>query len=115
MTGKVATIMLAFFCEVARPVIFLLLVVIVVRGEASPQFALIGLGGLSLAFLRAGRPILSQGIIFRILPGLVLTVTVCFVMGFSDLTSGFNDEICVIAWDAGLGLVREVFEFQPIN
>jgi hypothetical protein len=45
--------------------------------------ALIGIGGLLLSFLKAGKPILSREIILRVLPGLLLMMTLCFVIGFS--------------------------------
>jgi hypothetical protein len=44
--------------------------------------ALIGLGGLLLSFLKAGKPILSRETIFKVLPGLLLLMTACFVAGF---------------------------------
>jgi len=69
--------------------IFLLPIIIAAQGQVKPAFALvglggalIGLGGLSLSFLKAGRPILSRETIFKILPGLLLMMTACFVAGF---------------------------------
>jgi hypothetical protein len=60
------------------------------QGFARPGFSLvgvggglIGLGGLLLSFLRAGRPILSRVMILRLLPGLLLLMTAAFVAGFS--------------------------------
>ena len=44
--------------------------------------ALIGIGGLLLSFLKAGKPVLSREKILRILPGLLLGTTACFVLGF---------------------------------
>jgi len=44
--------------------------------------AMIGVGGLLLSFLKAGKPILARETIFKILPGLLLSMTVCFVAGF---------------------------------
>jgi hypothetical protein len=44
--------------------------------------ALIGIGGLLLSFLKAGKPILTKDIILKVLPGLLLLMTVCFVAGF---------------------------------
>jgi len=43
---------------------------------------LIGVGGLLLSFLKAGKPILSREMILKILPGLLLLMTLCFVIGF---------------------------------
>jgi len=45
--------------------------------------AVIGLGGLLLAFLKAGKPILSQKTILTLLPGLLFLMTAAFVCGFS--------------------------------
>lgn len=45
--------------------------------------ALIGLGGLLLSFLKAGRPILARDPIFRMLPSLLLLTTVAFAAGFN--------------------------------
>jgi len=44
---------------------------------------LIGIGGLLLSFLRAGKPILSREIILQVFPGLLLLTTTAFVIGFS--------------------------------
>ena len=90
MPGKVPTIVLAFVHGVAGMVIFLLPIVMVLQGQAAPGFALvglggalIGLGGLLLSFLKAGKPVLSRERILKILPGLLLATTACFVIGFS--------------------------------
>jgi hypothetical protein len=45
--------------------------------------ALIGIGGLLLLFQKAGKPILSREMILRVLPGLLLVMTACFVIGFA--------------------------------
>ena len=70
--------------------IFLLPIILVFSGLAPLGFllisvggALIGLGGLLLALLKAGKPLLSREIIFRVLPGLLLMMTVAFVAGFA--------------------------------
>jgi hypothetical protein len=69
--------------------IFLLPIVLSMSGQATPGFALvgvggalIGVGGLLLAFLKSGKPILSQKIILTVLPGLLLLMTISFVAGF---------------------------------
>jgi hypothetical protein len=89
MPGKLSTIVLAFVHGVAGMVIFLLPIVMVLQGQAAPGFALVGLGGaligiggLLLSFLKAGKPILSRATILKILPGLLLLTTACFVAGF---------------------------------
>jgi hypothetical protein len=45
--------------------------------------ALIGLGGLLLAFMRAGRPILSQDVLYRLLPVILFLMSLSFVGGFT--------------------------------
>jgi hypothetical protein len=44
--------------------------------------ALIGIGGLLLSFLRTGRPVFSKATTLKVLPGLLLLMTICFVAGF---------------------------------
>ncbi len=87
---KWATMVLAFVHGVAGLVIFLLPIVLAIRGAMPSGFALvgvggalIGLGGLLLAFLKAGKPILSQEMILTVLPGLLLLMTAAFVAGFA--------------------------------
>lgn len=89
MQNKLPTGAIAVVHGIAGLTIFLLPIVIAVQGAARPAFALvglggalIGLGGLLLSFLKAGRPILSRETIFRVLPGLLLLMTICFVAGF---------------------------------
>ncbi len=88
--GKVAVFSLAFVHGVAGLTIFILPVAASIVGWAKPGFwlvgfggALIGVGGLLLSFLRAGKPILSQKRIFQVLPGLLLVMTAAFVIGFA--------------------------------
>lgn len=90
MPGKLPVIVLAIVHGVAGMTIFLLPIIFAVTGQARAGFALvgiggmlIGLGGLLLSFLKAGKPILSRGTIFSVLPGLLLLMTVCFVAGFA--------------------------------
>ena len=90
MPGKLPTIVLALVHGVAGMVIFLLPIVMVLQGQAASGFALVGLGGaligvggLLLSFLKAGKPVLSRERILKILPGLLLATTACFVIGFS--------------------------------
>lgn len=90
MPGKLPTLVLAIVHGVAGMVIFLLPIVMVLQGRAAPGFALVGLGGaligvggLLLSFMKAGKPILSRATILKILPGLLLATTACFVIGFS--------------------------------
>jgi len=89
MPGKLPTIVLALVHGVAGMTIFLLPIIYAVTGQAKFGFALVGIGGaligvggLLLAFLKSGKPILSQKFIFSVLPGLLLLMTLCFVIGF---------------------------------
>lgn len=72
--------------------IFLLPIIVSFSGEAPGGFglvgvggALIGLGGLLLSFLKSGKPILSKNSILMVLPGLLLAMMICFVVGFAAL------------------------------
>lgn len=58
------------------------------QGRMEPAFALvslggalIGIGGILLSFLKAGRPLLKRQTIHRILPVILLLMTACFVVG----------------------------------
>ena len=89
-TGKLATVVLAAVHGVAGLVIFILPIAMSIAGQRPPGFslvgvggALIGLGGLLLSFLKAGRPILSRETILKVLPGLLLLTTAAFVVGFA--------------------------------
>ncbi len=88
--GKAAIFSLAIVHGIAGLVIFVLPIFASLAGWAKPGFwlvglggALIGLGGLLLSFLRAGKPLLSQRQILMVLPGLLLLMTAAFVMGFA--------------------------------
>jgi hypothetical protein len=87
--GKIPIFVLALVHGIAGMTIFLLPIFLSMQGRASPLFslvgvggALIGLGGLLLSFLKAGKPILSRETILKVLPGLLLLMTICFVAGF---------------------------------
>lgn len=87
--GKIPTIVLALVHGIAGVTIFLLPIVTSMQGQTQPLFslvgvggALIGIGGLFLSFLKTGRPILSRETIFKVLPSLLLLMTICFVAGF---------------------------------
>lgn len=89
MPGRLSTIVLALIHGVAGMTIFLIPILFAFTGKAEPGFAfvglggaLIGVGGLLLAFLKSGKPILSQKFILTVLPGLLLLMTLCFVIGF---------------------------------
>lgn len=89
MQNKIPTIVLALVHGVAGMTIFLLPILLALQGAMRPAFslvglggALIGVGGLMLSFLKAGKPILARETILKILPGLLLLMTICFVAGF---------------------------------
>jgi len=81
---------LVFFHSVAGLLIFFLPILIVKSGRAPGAFImvtvgefLIGVGGIALAFLKAGSPILSAGTVYAILEPLVFLMTLAFCWGFS--------------------------------
>ena len=87
--GKIPTIVLALVHGIAGLTIFLLPISLSIQGRMPPLFslvgggcALIGVGGLLLSFLKAGRPILSKETILKVLPGLLLLMTISLVAGF---------------------------------
>ena len=89
MQNKLPTIIIALVHGIAGITIFLLPITLSIQGQAKPLFsllgiggALIGLGGILLSFLKAGKPILSRETILKVLPGLLLLMTFCFVIGF---------------------------------
>ena len=47
--------------------------------------ALIGAGGILLSFLKMGKPLLSKNTIHSVLPGLLLIMMICFIVGFAAL------------------------------
>jgi len=88
--GKTATIILAVIHGIAGSLITFLPIFLSIQGKVSGGYilvgvagALIGVGGLLLAFLKAGKPILSQKMILTVLPALLLLMTAAFVYGFS--------------------------------
>lgn len=89
MASKLPTIVLAFVHGVAGLTIFLLPIILSMQGQVNPLFSLVGIGGalirvggLLLSFLKVGKPILSRETILKVLPGLLLLMTLCFVIGF---------------------------------
>ncbi|MCB2160517.1 hypothetical protein KQH40_00355 [bacterium] len=85
---------LIFVHGVAGLVIFLLPLTLAFSGKTPGSFslvgvggALIGIGGLLLSFLKSGKPILSKNTIMMVLPALLMTMMVSFVVGF--LNRGF--------------------------
>lgn len=89
LKNRLPTIIIAIVHGIAGMTIFLLPSILAANGTMKPAFALvglggamIGLGGLLLSFLKAGKPIVPRQTILKILPGLLLLMTVCFVAGF---------------------------------
>ena len=89
MRNKLPTIVIAIVHGIAGMTIFLLPSILAANGTMRPAFALVGLGGamiglagMLLAFLKAGKPILPRETILKVLPSLLLLMTVCFVTGF---------------------------------
>jgi hypothetical protein len=90
--GRPATLTLALVHGIAGVIIFALPIYLSLRGDVPASFALVGVGGaligvagLLLSFLKAGRPLLSEETILTILPGLLVLVTGAFVAGFAGL------------------------------
>lgn len=86
---KIPTIVLAIIHGIAGMTIFLLPIILSIQGVTHSLFslvgvggALIGVGGLALSFLKAGKPILSKELILKILPAILFLMTLCFVVGF---------------------------------
>ena len=86
---QLSTTILAIVHGVAGLVVFLLPSILSAQEATRPGFAFVGLGGgfiglagLLLYFLKAGRPIVSREIILSIFPAILLLMTGAFVAGF---------------------------------
>jgi len=86
---KLAVLVLVIVHGVAGLTIFLLPILLALRGEVPTGFALVGiggllisLGGLLLSFLKVGKPLLSREKTLAVFPGLLLITTAAFVAGF---------------------------------
>jgi len=87
---KLAVMVLAITHAVAGLTIFFLPFILVIQGKVPGGFAFVGVGGmliglvgLSLSFLKAGKPLLSWERILGGFPGLLLLTTAAFVAGFA--------------------------------
>lgn len=87
--NRMPTFVIAVVHGISGIIIFLLPIIISAQEQVGPAFslvgvggALIGIGGLLLSFLRAGKPIFSKGTTLKVMPGLLLLMTICFVAGF---------------------------------
>lgn len=90
MEGAMAVIPLASVHGIAGMTIFLLPIIFSIQGKAANGFfwvgiggALIGIGGLLLAFLKSGKAILYKKTILTVLPGLLLLMAAAFMVGFA--------------------------------
>lgn len=90
LKNKLPLFILILVHGVAGLTILILPLFLVFSGRANPGFslisvggALIGLGGMLLALLKAGKPLLSRQTIYRILPLLLLLMTASFLAGFT--------------------------------
>jgi hypothetical protein len=88
--SRLPVLVLAIVHGIAGLTIFLLPILLGLMGQARPPFslvgvggALIGAGGLLLALLKTGRPLLSRQTILRLFPGLLCLMTAAFVTGFA--------------------------------
>lgn len=95
-------IVLPIFHTIAGLIIFLLPMMVVRAGEAPSGFlgvslggVLIGLGGIALAFLKAGNQFLffSEEVVFAILAPLLLLMTLAFTWGFMKEMSSGDDAL----------------------
>jgi len=87
--GKIATIVLAVVHGFAGILITILPLILSLNGFVSTGYllvglggALIGAGGLLLAFLKTGKPILPRDTILSVLPVLLLLMTAAYLAGF---------------------------------
>lgn len=88
--GRTATIILALVHGIAGVLITFIPVVLSIQGQTRPGYflvslggAIIGIGGLFLAFLKAGRLVLRQEKILPLLPVLLFFMTAAYIGGFS--------------------------------
>lgn len=86
--GRPATIVLTFVHGVAGLLIFVLPFVLSLQRTTDYGFMLVGLGGalfgiggLSFTFLRTGKSLLSATSVFKLLPTLLMLITLSFVIG----------------------------------
>lgn len=87
---KLGVIVLTIVHGGAGLMIFFLPLALALRDQAPAGFALVGVGGmliglagLLLSFLIAGKPLLSRKKILALFPGLLLLTTAAFVAGFA--------------------------------
>jgi len=99
--GGWSTVVLATWHSVAGLLIFFLPMLIIKSGRAAGSFIwvsvggfLIGVGGIALAFLKAGAPLpfLSEDVIFKILAPILLLMSLAFTWGFVKRLLAYKHE-----------------------
>lgn len=87
--GGLATVVLATVHSIFGLTIFFLPIIATRKGKVTSFFpwvtvggTLISIGGIALAFLKAGMPILSQELILTILAPLLLLMAISYALGF---------------------------------
>ena len=72
-------------------VLFIMPVVLVIQGTVDPGYlgisvgtGLIAIGGMALAFLKSGKPILTKDQIYMIFPGVLLLAVFAFSVGIGS-------------------------------
>lgn len=88
MEGAAATILLASVHGIAGMALFLFPIIMHLVNRAPARFvlvgiggALVGLGGLLLAFLKTGKGFLPKNLIYALFPWLLMAMTAAFVIG----------------------------------
>lgn len=90
MKNKLPVAVIATTHGIAGTTIFLLPLILSIQGLTKPLFSLVGVGGaligvagLLLSLLKAGKPILSRDTIMALFPALLFFTTMLFVAGFT--------------------------------
>jgi hypothetical protein len=88
--NRLPVLVLTVVHGIAGLTIFLIPILFSIAGQARPGFSLvgvggglIGVGGMLLALLKAGKPLVSRETILKVLPSLLLLMTLAFVAGFA--------------------------------
>ncbi|GEM_PF-1163986 len=88
----IATLTLAVVHGIAGLTIFILPIILYARGKATLSLlfitmgaTFIGLGGLLLALIQTGRPLLSRKTVFTLLPWILLVMTAAFSAGLGAM------------------------------
>ncbi len=91
LPGRPSTTVLALIHGVAGLLIFSLPFMLSIQGKTDYGFMLVGLGGalfgitgIAFSYLRAGKPLISSDTFFKLLPALLMLVTLSFVIGMES-------------------------------